>query len=131
VVIDALRDSVTDKDTHLEISTVAIPLKAGKMVPIVVQYYETTGIAMVALYWKSASQDKEIIPSTALYYKKQEEPITGYLYMVDFIDVPMAATDLAQDVPATYAHTSLSLVWKAPRDFGCLTIQSYQFQRWD
>lgn len=58
VVIDALRDSVTDLDTHLEISTVAIPLKAGKMVPITIQYYETTGIAMVALYWKSASQAK-------------------------------------------------------------------------
>jgi hypothetical protein len=51
VVIDALRDSVTDLDTHLEISTVAIPLKAGKMVPITIQYYETTGIAMVAVYW--------------------------------------------------------------------------------
>ena len=58
VVIDALRDSVTDLDTHLEISTVAIPLKAGKMVPITIQYYETTGIAMVALYWQSASQAK-------------------------------------------------------------------------
>jgi hypothetical protein len=58
VVIDALRDSVTDLDTHLEISTVAIPLKAGKMVPITIQYYETTGIAMVALYWQSTSQAK-------------------------------------------------------------------------
>jgi len=114
VVIDALRDSVTDLDTHLEISNVALPLKAGKMVPITIQYYETTGIAMVALYWQSASQAKQIIPSSALYHKKQEEVITGYLYMIDFIDVPMAATALAQDVPATYAHTSLSLVWKAP-----------------
>lgn len=58
VVIDALRDSVTDLDTHLEISTVAISLKAGKMVPITIQYYETTGIAMIAVYWKSASQAK-------------------------------------------------------------------------
>jgi len=29
---------------------------------------------------------------------------------------------------ATYAHNSLSLTWKAPKDTGCLPIQGYKFQ---
>ena len=51
VVIDKLQDSENDLDTHLEISTTPISLKANQIVPITVMYYETTGIAMIALYW--------------------------------------------------------------------------------
>lgn len=51
VVIDKLQDSENDLDTHLEISSTPLPLKGGQLVPITVMYYETTGIAMIALYW--------------------------------------------------------------------------------
>jgi len=57
-VIDNLKDSVSDLDTHLVTSETPIPLKAGHLVPITVHYYDTTGMAMIALYWKSASQTK-------------------------------------------------------------------------
>jgi PA14 domain len=51
VVIDMLEDSTSDLDTHLEVSTTALPLQAGMLVPITVMYYESTGVAMVALSW--------------------------------------------------------------------------------
>lgn len=51
IVIDRLVDSVNDLDTHLEISSTPIALESGKLVPITVMYYETTGNAMIALYW--------------------------------------------------------------------------------
>jgi PA14 domain len=55
IVIDRLEDLASDLDTHLEISPQAISLKSGKLVPITVMYYETTGNAMIALYWQSAT----------------------------------------------------------------------------
>ena len=131
VVIDKLEDSTSDLDTHLEISADPLPLKAGKLVPITVQFYETTGVAMIALKWESASQPRQIIPASALYYKQSELPITGDSYMIDAIDVPTAPTDLAQDVPATYAHTSLTLTWNAPKDTGCLSVTGYKYQYYD
>jgi hypothetical protein len=47
--------------------------------------------------------------------------------MIDAIDVPQAPTNLAQDGPLTYAHTSLTLTWDAPVDTGCLSIVSYKY----
>ncbi len=97
--------------------------------PITVQYYETTGVAMIALYWESTnSQAKQIIPSSALYYKQSEVPITGDAYMIAAEDVPTAPTNLAQDGPATYDHTSLTLTWSAPVDTGCLAVLGYKYQ---
>lgn len=54
-VIDSLVDSATDLDTHLITSKTPLPLQAGALVPITVQYYQNTGIGTVALYWQSAS----------------------------------------------------------------------------
>jgi hypothetical protein len=49
---------------------------------------------MIALNWQSASQARQVIPSSKLFHKESEVPITGDLSMIDFIDVPMEATDL-------------------------------------
>jgi len=51
--------------------------------------------------------------------------------MIDTLDFPMGATDLAQDGPSTYAHYSLSLTWKAPADTGCQALTGYKFQIFD
>lgn len=96
--------------------------------PITVQYYETTGLAMVALYWQSTSQTRTIIPTSALYYKLSEIPISGDSFMINAIDVPQAPTNLAQDGIPTYSHYSLTLTWSAPLDTGCLPIIGYKYQ---
>ena len=54
LISDRLIDSTSDTDTRLVTST-TIALTAGKLVPIRVMYYETTGVAMIALFWKSTS----------------------------------------------------------------------------
>jgi len=94
-VIEYLVDSVTDLDTHLITSKTPITLQAGELVPITVQYYQNTGVGMIALYWLSASQSKQIIPSTAYFNQQSSLPVTGISYMIQAIDVPMASTDLA------------------------------------
>ena len=43
----------------------AIALKAGKSYPIRIEYKETTGSSQVRLSWSSASQQKQVIPSTS------------------------------------------------------------------
>ena len=61
VVIDSLVD-VTG--TEIRLTSIQVTLTAGVFTPIKLQYYEATGTAFVALYWQSASQDNEILPST-------------------------------------------------------------------
>ena len=83
---------------------------------------------MIALYWLSASQQKQLIPSTAFFNPMSKTPITGISFMIQAIDVPMSPTNLAQDGSLTYAHTSITLTWSAPLDTGCLPILGYKFQ---
>lgn len=82
LLIDYLVDSTSDTDIHLLTST-PITLTANEMVPIRVMYYDTTGVAMISLLWESTSQPKEIVPSTAFYYKQSEVPITGNTFMIE------------------------------------------------
>ncbi|MNM93842.1 Mannan endo-1,4-beta-mannosidase [compost metagenome] len=44
-----------------------IKLNAGEKVQIVVEFYDSTGNALMDLYWKSASQKSEIMPATEFY----------------------------------------------------------------
>ena len=55
MIIDHLIDSTSDTDTHL-ITSFTISLTANQLVPIKVMYYETTGVAMISMYWFSTSQ---------------------------------------------------------------------------
>ena len=72
VVIDSLVDV---EGTEVRLTSIPVTLTAGVFTPIKVQYYEATGSAFVALYWQSATQDNEILPSTALYYWASHVPI--------------------------------------------------------
>jgi len=65
------------------ITSATVTLTANQLVPIKVMYYETTGVAMISLFWYSTSQVYEVVPSTALYYKQSEVPITGDSFMID------------------------------------------------
>ena len=55
LVIDYLIDSTSDTDTHLITSATPLTLTAGQLASIRVQYYDTVGVAMVALFWQSTS----------------------------------------------------------------------------
>ncbi len=48
-------------------SSDTMALTAGVKYPITVEFYENTGGAFMKLYWSSASQAQEIIPTTQLY----------------------------------------------------------------
>lgn len=75
-MIDYLIDSTSDIDTHSLTST-TIALTANELVPIKVQYYDSTGMALISIFWESTSQLKEVIPSTQYYNKLSETPISG------------------------------------------------------
>jgi len=47
-------------------SSGTIELTAGRAVPIVLEYFENTGDAVVRLFWQSATLPKELVPPSAL-----------------------------------------------------------------
>ena len=59
-----LVDNWTDHGATLDSGTLA--LTAGQQVPLVLEYYENGGDAVIQLLWSSASQAQQIIPSTQL-----------------------------------------------------------------
>ncbi|MCR9295598.1 MAG: PQQ-dependent sugar dehydrogenase [bacterium] len=62
---DLIIDAWYDQPPTTHTGTVA--LNAGQLTPIRVEYYENTGGALTQLSWSSASQVKEIIPTSQLY----------------------------------------------------------------
>lgn len=60
-IIDNWTDHAAATDAGL------INLKAGSWYPIVLEFYEKTGLARIELYWSSASQRQEIVPQECLY----------------------------------------------------------------
>jgi phage tail-like protein len=49
-----------------------IKLEAGRWYPIVLEFYEKTGLAQIELSWSSMSQRQEIVPQECLYSVKDE-----------------------------------------------------------
>jgi hypothetical protein len=94
-------------------------------------YYDTTGVAMVSLFWQSSSQTQQVIPSSSYYYKQSEVPITGDAFMIDAQYTPMKPLSLTQGDSTTFSATSLTLTWAAPSDDGCLPILDYKIQSYD
>jgi glucose/arabinose dehydrogenase len=64
VLIDRLVDQAATEWTG------QITLEAGKKYDIVLEYFENAGDASAALSWSSASQAKQIIPQSQLFYKQ-------------------------------------------------------------
>lgn len=67
-----LIDNWTDHPLHVDRGQ--IKLKAGKPVPIRLEYYNDSGRAAVSLEWRSPSQRREIIPSSSLLPPKKGMP---------------------------------------------------------
>jgi regulation of enolase protein 1 (concanavalin A-like superfamily) len=61
LVVDEWRDQST------EYSSASISLTAGVKVPIKLEYFEHTGLAVAQLLWSSASTSKSVVPQTQLY----------------------------------------------------------------
>jgi hypothetical protein len=51
-----------------------IDLEAGQRVPIVLEYFEAAGEALVSLRWESASQEWQVIPSANLFSAMPSPP---------------------------------------------------------
>ena len=78
LLVDSFTD-VADGDVRRNTSVVAASLQTGQLVPIKVQYYQSLGSAMIALYWAlpSDAQTFSIVPSLNLFHKNNSEAITA------------------------------------------------------
>ncbi len=65
VADEALVDEWTNHGPRTYSGSVA--LEAGQRYPLVLEYYENTGGAMVRLEWSSASQSREVVPASQLF----------------------------------------------------------------
>jgi hypothetical protein len=115
---------VSDADIHLPFS-VGIPMVSGEFNSIKVQYYESTQLAMVALYWESPSLAMEIIPSNRLYYETSTLPIGSTTLIIAAEDIPMAPIDVIQSDSSTFSQTDITIEWNAPSDNGCAPVLDY------
>jgi len=71
LVVDAWWDQTTTEQSG------DIKLQADTLYPITVEYYERTGDATAQLSWSSASQSKQTVPSSRLFYVDTSTPISG------------------------------------------------------
>jgi hypothetical protein len=60
-------DDWEDRAMGETISEASVQLEAGKKHEIVVEYYENDEVAGIKMEWESASQNREIVPQSALY----------------------------------------------------------------
>jgi fibronectin type 3 domain-containing protein len=63
LVIDKFVNASTNKD---QVST-AVQLTAGQKADIKIEYFENTGGAFCQLYWQSATVEKQLVPTEALF----------------------------------------------------------------
>jgi len=120
LVIDHFVDVSDENDAHRVTSEgFTIDLTADIYVPIKIEYYDAVGAAHVQLYWQSASQAFEIIPTTALFYKRSHTPLTGSSSIVEGYFTPRRPTGLYQGDELTFAADEITLHWTAPQDDGC------------
>jgi len=109
--------------------TPSLTLTAAVLVPIRVRYYQATGLALIALYWKiPGGSSFDIIASSALYHKTLATSITAAPNILEARHTPRMATGLAQGSSATYEAAALTITWTAPTDTGCLPVADYTIQ---
>jgi WD40 repeat protein len=85
----------------------AIDLQAGQRVPIVLEYFEASGEALVSLRWESASQEWQVIPSANLF-STSSLPTATPTYTLTPTDTP-SPTFTPTDTPtpsATFTPTA-------------------------
>ena len=78
----------------------SVQLTAGYAHDIIVDYVELTGSASLTLQWRSASTPKQLVPSTALYYRTAVQS-TPYTPIVITPGLPSATTSYAYDNDTT------------------------------
>ena len=132
LVIDKMED-VSDELNGWRIATDPIQLIGGTFVPIRIRYYEAKDAAFVTLSWKGLSGETtipeyEVVPSSALYYKRSHTPISGASTLIETSHTPRRPTNVHQSDSSTYAADSITLEWDAPADTGCSAILDYKIQ---
>ena len=96
LLVDSFTD-VADGDVRTNTSVAGAALESGKLVPIKVQYYQSLGSAMVALYWappSASGQTFSVIPTTNLYHKNNTEAITARTMVLSTQYTPQMPTGL-------------------------------------
>ena len=95
--------------------TNAISLQAGVRYDLKLEYIKTNGIAQAHLYWYSASQPKQIIPSSVLYPTNSPgtttsnalAAVTSPLSAIAFLGQPFTFTVTAANTPLGFAAVGL------------------------
>jgi fibro-slime domain-containing protein len=97
---------------HTAVDSVGtIQLQAGVRYDIRMDYFQQTGSAVAELYWYSADQSKEIIPSTAFYPTNSTPPtptaVTSPLTAYAFVGQPFNYDVTAANVPLAFSAGGL------------------------
>jgi PA14 domain/Putative Ig domain len=95
--------------------TNAIYLQAGVRYDLRLDYFQTNGAAQAHLYWYSADQSRQIIPSNRLYptnsfavgISNAPAAITSPLSAVGFVGQPFYFTNTAANTPSGFAAKNL------------------------
>jgi hypothetical protein len=132
-VIDSMQDATAGVQ---RLTSSALTLTQDVLVPIVINYYQATGDAIIALHWNHPGVSAGPgtpghhvhIPSANLFHRVSDTPITGVSTLLTARHTPQMATSLQQSDSSTYLHNSLTINWVAPADMGCLAISHYSVQ---
>jgi hypothetical protein len=131
LIIDQFENDVTDLDTDFTYvsfsSTTPFSLVADQLVPIKIEYKESTGSAAFSLLWSSPSQPLELVPNFRLYPTVDE--ISGSPFVVS----PTGRKPtLVRDVSLSIASwTQLICTFHAPDDDGGSPISSFTVEWFD
>jgi hypothetical protein len=126
LLFDSFESTTPENSIYSTYTGVTTSLIADRLYDIKLEYRENTGKAIARLYWSSASQPLEIVPSSALYHA--DTPIVSSPFTVKpFAVEPTVPTDLSLSV---FDEQALTLSWREPANDGGASIISYTVEWW-
>ena len=128
-LIRSLGTKLSDTDGPVTLTgTTSSPLIAGRLVPIMVEWEEASGMATLQLKYSSASQGLVVIPAERLFYGLH--PIVGSPFEIAATGVlPARPTGTSAMLPeAAAVDDTLEVSWSAPVEDGGAAVNTYRVE---
>jgi hypothetical protein len=104
----------TDSEYLEFVGTTSAPLMAGRLYSITLEYRENTGNARLRLLWSSASQKKDVVPSTRLFHATT--PVVNSPFTI--APVGIIPTTTVGETVTIDTSTSLQIAFDTPVNTG-------------
>jgi hypothetical protein len=114
----------TDSEYLEFVGTTSAPLMAGRLYSITLEYRENTGNARLRLLWSSASQKKDVVPSTRLFHATT--PVVNSPFTI--APVGIIPTTTVGETVTIDTSTSLQIAFDTPVNTGGEPVTKYKIE---